>query len=74
MSVSNCSASGADSYAQPITGAVVRKDKLTGAEVPAGVRGNGLPSGDVAVKPMTEVNGVGASSDVMSVLLGLQGG
>lgn len=73
MSVSNCSAAGADSRAMPITGAVVRKDKLTGADVPAGVRGNGLPSGSAAVKPMTEINGVQASSDVMRVLMSLMG-
>lgn len=73
MGISNCSAAGADSHAQAITGAVVRKDKLTGQEVAAGVRGNGLPSGSEAVRPVDEVQGVArVDSGGMAVLLGLQ--
>ncbi|MBI1308578.1 MAG: hypothetical protein GC129_01790 [Proteobacteria bacterium] len=41
MSVSNCSAAGADATTQAITGAVQRKDKTTGETVPATVRPNG---------------------------------
>lgn len=67
--ISNCASAGADSRAAAITGAVTRKDKVTGQEVPATVRPNGVaPSEGVAAMS----GGASLASSVLSVLLEAQ--
>ena len=73
MSVTNCSAAGADSYTQAITGAVMRKDKTTGQAEPASIRGNGLPSGTTNAS-QNATAGVSLSSGVLGALLSSQEG
>ena len=59
--ISNCAACGHDSYVQPMTGVVSRKDKVTGMTEPASVRPNGVPE---TPKPATsnQINGVTAAA------------
>lgn len=63
MSISNCSAAGADSRANPVTGVVTRRDPVTHAEVPATVRPNGIP-----VEPVQKVEPIKSSTLSSSTL------
>lgn len=68
--ISNCCSSGADSYANPVTGAVARKDKLTGQEVAATVRPNGVPDAG-KTDTSAAVAGVSLSPEVLGTVLQL---
>lgn len=70
MIVSNCWSSGADSYANPVTGVVSRKDPVTGQAVPANIRPSGSASADSAVTHAAD--GASLSSPVLSALLAAQ--
>lgn len=71
MSISNCSAAGADSVAQAVTGIVQRRDKATGVEVGAPVR---PVQGVAAVKAEEYKGGASLSGAVLGALLGAQEG
>jgi uncharacterized protein YbjT (DUF2867 family) len=67
MMISNCASSGADSVANPMTGVVTRKDKVTGQEVAAGIRPT---SGQDVKAPEVPTAEASLSSSVMAAVLG----
>lgn len=70
MIVSNCSSSGADSTANPVTGVVTRKDPLTGQSIPAAIRPT---TGESPVKPAAAPGAEASlSSSALAAVLSFQ--